>query len=288
MAKRLAPINNASRQWVFTLNNYTTSDEAECIATAADPRCLAAVCGRERGELDTPHIQGFFRFDGPRTFNVMKRMFGGRAHWESARAAQRSEEYCRKDGNMIIDKTTELQQGKRTDLAEACKVVDAGGLPLLKEKFPDLLVKYPGGFKLYVSIGVPSPHRPQLRVVVYYGPTGTGKSRAAQILTPNFAPTLPPDNKQPPWYDGYASEPHLILDEFAGQLPFRHFLRLLDVYPLNLPIKGGFTPAHYTKLTITSNFHPQEWYPQEDYAPVARRIHGIYNNPPWDYETLPY
>jgi len=67
----------------------------------------------------------------------------------------------------------------------------------------------------------------------------------------------------------------IIIDEFYGWIPWAFLLRLLDVYPLQLPVKGGFVPAHYDRVYITSNKSPLDWYTKEkvgSFAPLLRRI----------------
>ena len=94
---------------------------------------------------------------------------------------------------------------------------------------------------------------------VLYGPTGVGKSRAAFALGGDdaFSVTVPGKDI---WFDGYEGERTLIIDEFAGQIRLQYLLRLLDGYPLQLPVKGGHAWALYTEVIITSNYSPISWY----------------------------
>lgn len=62
------------------------------------------------------------------------------------------------------------------------------------------------------------------------------------------------------------------------QLPLTRLLQVLDIYPLRLPIKGGFTLARWTRVILTSNIHPRDWYPNcqpESRRALLRRIHRV-------------
>ena len=67
----------------------------------------------------------------------------------------------------------------------------------------------------------------------------------------------------------------MLFDDFDGWVPFRTFLQWLDVYPLLLPVKGGFVVANYTKVYITSNLDPYVWYQGVDPAPLLRRLKEV-------------
>lgn len=57
--------------WCFTLNNYT-DDEHDDFLVWATTECAYAIIGREEGDEETPHLQGYFRLPskkGKRYFN---------------------------------------------------------------------------------------------------------------------------------------------------------------------------------------------------------------------------
>lgn len=280
--------NIQSRIWSFTINNWTEEDATRC-RDDLDKLCLDLVIGSEVASTGTRHLQGCCRLRKPCRASAMRRLLPG-AHVEVTRNHAASMLYCRKDRSCLIDRETATAQGKRTDLDGMVAVMKEGGLTLLKDRMPHMLIRFPAGAQLFMSLGNPSPCRPNLLCVVYWGPTGFGKSRAAFSGGDDstFAPTLPLDPRQPTWFDGYVSQPHLVLDEFCGQIAFRNLLRILDVNSWSPPAKGRMLQAHWTKVTITSNTAPNTWYPNEDYAPLRRRLHGIYTEPPWDLGVLPY
>jgi hypothetical protein len=78
------------------------------------------------------------------------------------------------------------------------------------------------------------------------------------------------------WFDGYSGQLTVIFDDFDGkQVEFRFLLRLLDKYPMQVPVKGGFVNWVPRFVFITSNAYPDEWYPEvpvRDMEALKRRI----------------
>lgn len=55
------------------------------------------------------------------------------------------------------------------------------------------------------------------------------------------------------------------MDDYKGQLEYTVFNRLLDRWPYQAPIKGGFTAARWTTVVILTNIPPISWYPPHKY-----------------------
>lgn len=64
-------------------------------------------------------------------------------------------------------------------------------------------------------------------VVVYWGTTGTGKSRRAWDEATFDAYPKDPRTK---FWCGYRGQAHVVLDEFRGGIDIAHMLRWLDRY----------------------------------------------------------
>lgn len=119
----------------------------------------------------------------------------------------------------------------------------------------------------------------KLEVIVHWGAAGTGKTRAVfdEHGFENVY-TLATSDGNSIWFDGYEEHPVLLIDDFYGWMKFHFLLRVLDGYPLQLPVKGGFTWALYTKVYITSNSPPSQWYQNifgDARAAMDRRITSI-------------
>lgn len=107
---------------------------------------------------------------------------------------------------------------------------------------------------------------------VYWGRTGTGKSRRAWDEGGLDAYCKDPRTK---FWCGYQGEEHVIIDEFRGGIDISHLLRWLDRYPVRVEIKGSSRPLMAKKIWITSNIHPRYWYPEVDpetFAALERRL----------------
>lgn len=96
---------------------------------------------------------------------------------------------------------------------------------------------------------------------VFWGPTGTGKSRRAWEEAGVHAYPKDPRSK---FWCGYQGQPDIIIDEFRGGIDIAHLLRWLDRYPVRVEIKGSSKPLCATKFWITSNLAPRFWYPDAD------------------------
>lgn len=98
-------------------------------------------------------------------------------------------------------------------------------------------------------------------IQVYYGKTGTGKSRRAWEEAGHDAYPKDPRTK---FWCGYNGQSNVIFDEFRGGIDISHILRWTDRYPVVVETKGASTPLCATSLWFTSNLHPSEWYPDLD------------------------
>jgi len=102
--------------------------------------------------------------------------------------------------------------------------------------------------------------------VVYWGRTGTGKSRRAWDEAGFTSYAKDPRTK---FWCGYQGEEHVVLDEFRGAIDISHLLRWLDRYPVRVEIKGSSRPLKANKVWITSNLDPRLWYPDVDSETVS-------------------
>lgn len=101
---------------------------------------------------------------------------------------------------------------------------------------------------------------------VFWGATGTGKSRRAWEEAGINAYSKDPRSK---FWCGYQAETNVVIDEFRGGIDISHILRWLDRYPVRVEIKGSSKPLTAEKIWITSNLNPSDWYPDADAETVA-------------------
>jgi len=107
---------------------------------------------------------------------------------------------------------------------------------------------------------------------VFWGTTGTGKSRRAWREAGMDAYPKDPRTK---FWCGYRSQENVVIDEFRGGIDIAHLLRWLDRYPVIVEVKGGSAVYVASRIWITSNLSPAAWYPEADpetLASLMRRL----------------
>lgn len=262
----------SNKNWVFTFNNYEGKEEE--FSTALKQHAKYFIIGHEMGEQKTPHLQGFVSFIKTHRLASLKKLFAKEIHWEPKKGTkQQAIDYCKKEG-MYIEFGDSGQQGHRTDCDRFMELVPK------KRTFREICeimpqaIRFPRAFNMlrqdYDKFD--SPKFRDVHVSVFIGPTGTGKTRAALEYDDWFKL----DKANNLWFDGYNREDTLIIDDYNGFIKYEHLLQLLDVHPLRLEIKGGFTYAYWIKIVITTNHEINSWYPtMTDISPLERRIHEI-------------
>jgi len=132
------------RNFCFTINNPGPDDDI-----VESPLIRYCVYQMEQGEEGTPHIQGYVEFTKRMTFAAVKLLFP-RAHLEARRGTrEQARDYCMKlEGQLsepveIGDFATD--QGKRTDLADACALVKEHGPKRVAQEMPEVFAKFHRG-----------------------------------------------------------------------------------------------------------------------------------------------
>lgn len=262
-----------ARHWCFTINNPTDSD-AELLSAL---ECVYLVYQKEVGEDGTPHFQGIVGFDKQLRFNAVKSLLP-RAHLEIARNVPASIEYCRKeegrlDGPWIRGTLPKQTQGKRSDLAEIqTKILAGTSMRTLSEEHFNSVLRYARSIQTLVTLHQP-PRDFATKVYVFWGPTGTGKTRAAMKF-PKVYKTHAIAKNGMLWFDGYDPIDHetVLIDDFYGGIKWTELLNLTDRYPHLVQSKGGMVQFRAKQIIFTSNTRPESWYPKMDFAPFKRRL----------------
>lgn len=281
-----------AKRWCFTINNPTFEDEQLLIGTPSDGAQAKLghveymIFQEERGENGTLHWQGFLILKTREKMSWLKRNINPRAHWEVARGTnEQARDYCRKDDTYTgglrheYGKFPERAPIKKKDerIQEAAEELD-----LLKEGYkrpseiPSMTLMQCGFIAAMkeLTADVLGPYRPTLKVLTLVGPPGCGKSFAIQKHFPQHGRAIYGNNGV--WFQNPTSDV-MVFEEFCGQIPLQRMLQLLDPYPLALEVKGRMAPALYTKVIITSNTPPSEWYNtvQKDGTAVTKRDDAV-------------
>lgn len=231
------------RAYCFTLNNYTPEEEADLartIQSAFDAKSITyAICGRERGDAGTPHLQGYVYFKSQKTLRATKSFLGlPRMHLEAARGTgEDNKVYCSKEGD-FWEMGDVPSQGLRTDIAAYVGAIrDGAGLDQILDHFPEEFCKYHGAYDKLRLAAMPKRDW-VMDVRWFYGPTGTGKSHCAYELGQAAVDYYCKSAGK--WWDGYEGQEVVIMDEFRGDwMTFHELLRLTDKYQYQVEVKGG-------------------------------------------------
>lgn len=218
-------------------------------------------------ETHRNHIQGYLELTGPRTYKSIKQILDRRsAHLEKRQGtAAQARAYCMKEESRVADyppveRGTITEQGRRSDLEHAAAVIMAdgeSGFHRLAVEDPKVIVRHFKGLQQLNAILNKPRMRPRPSVYFLSGPPGCGKSRWAHNAYPDAY--VAQDTKEC-WFDGYMGEDTVIFDEFVGNFPLTQMLKLMDYYPLRIPIKGGFVPIRAHNFVFTFNLTPEDCY----------------------------
>lgn len=254
-----------SQYFCYTLNNYTEDELERLRDLGPNDGVLYHVHGREISPSGTPHLQGYIEFNKRLRLNQAKRLLGDRIHLESRRGTpSEARNYCIKDGDYWEkgDIST-VSQGTRTDLQGAADAVLSGKRTReVAKEFPTTFIKYSRGLlALRRQCQESRTWKPDVRV--YWGAPGTGKTRQVHDNEPEVY-----SHPGGPWFDGYDGQEAVLFDDFTGScFKIQYLLKLIDRYPMDVPIKGGFVAWVPRRIFFTSNISIDEWYPG------ARPIH---------------
>lgn len=140
----------------------------------------------------------------------------------------------------------------------------------LAEKYSTKWLCYRRTLLDYRRLCVQSERHWKTKVIWYWGPTGSGKTRLAHIITHKKA-WVASDNTGR-WFDGYEHHRDVIFDDVdcTEKLDRSLLLRLIDRYPMTVPVKGSFVDWVPKRVIFTSNFHWSLVFGQD--AAIERRI----------------
>jgi len=249
------------------------------------------IANRELGANGTPHMQGYAEFNTSVALSHL-RNWNGRGHYETRKGTQFDAiKYCLKDflnetGAAVfpydgtlenleafglvsygLDKSQDiptllllLEKKKMSKLTVLKGLIDEGASEKEIADYDfDTWCRSHRALQAYRLLCV-APRNWEMEVIVIYGPTGTGKSRLCNEEFPGCY-----WKQRGKWWDNYASQDVVVLDEFYGWLQWDVLLRLCDRYPLLVETKGGQMQFSSKTIVFTSNTLPKEWYKTDVY-----------------------
>jgi hypothetical protein len=248
---------NAKRYFCWTINNPTADDDKQLTDLCDNSLCNYLCYGKEN--VSTPHYQGYVELTSPQRFSWIKKRLT-RAHLEPKKGSRtQARDYCFKEdsapfeyGNWIPDR-----QGARNDLVVVQKLIEKGiDMHEIHQKHFESACKYNKFFDRYKN-DHDSGRNFKTKVSIYWGTTGTGKTRKAmeepgakQIDYANY------------FFEDPCGAPTLVFDDIDNPVRLfgrRLFLRITDRYAMQVNIKGGhanWSPKH---IIFTTNTNPNQW-----------------------------
>lgn len=235
---------------------------------------------KEQGEGGRPHIQAYVEFTKQLGLKKIKQHWPT-IHIEGRRGSQaQAINYVTKTTGRLAGPWsfgTKNQSGKRTDIIALRKFASSNKpLKALPTELTSIFSRSTRAFFVWRSMHPPPARTTELAVTLIVGKTGVGKSRYVYDRYQQGTEMYANPVGKGLWFDGYDQQPTVLIDEYEGQWPLHELLRILDRYPIQLPIKGGFVWFLPDEIYVTTNRHPKKWYNYHNreckFFALARRI----------------
>lgn len=282
-----------TNRWVFTVNDNARA-WAEGIMEVTynnNKEAIKYICGQlevapETGNL---HFQGYVQLAKSQRLSFLKNNIHSTAHFEVQKGNNsQAREYCRKqetraeNAEFLEFGSFVGKAGARTDLTGIRDAILGGASHReLINNHVNEYGKYTRFADRVMMMTRPKAHPEGVKVILLYGEPGTGKTRYAEAM--DEASYVIPVGSNQLWIDGYDGQETVILDDFAGKMSkfsLTSTLRLLDRYPVMVPIKGSHVWWRPKTVVITTNIHPFRWYNwtgrANQYHALWRRFHQVF------------
>lgn len=208
----------------------------------------------------------------PRRFSTIQNLLFKRGHIERSRGSDEdNKKYCSKEQNFWeygeIKSQTNIKDSEiiRDMIKDNCSVID------IIERYPGHFMRYYRGIEQMIKyLQKPESRNWKTEVYYYWGEPGTGKTKAAHEES-NATGERTYWKNRTKWWDGYDGQENIIIDDFYGWIAYDELLRLLDRYPMQVEIKGGFKEMTAKRIWITSNIPIEDLYKHSHFFPEAIR-----------------
>lgn len=280
-----------SRGWVFTVFNSALR------AMVADTSAVKLLAYQLEVCPDTlrMHHQGMVEFNSVKTAEQAKAWVAeafnvSGPHVEKRNGSPRQAyDYATKDATRCDGESSgpwvhgdpPAGAGARTDLKDVQTMLDEGkSIKEVAEAHFGTYLRYNRGLEKYANMVVRQRRDWNTDGVVFWGPPGSGKTARVHAVASGsgalFVASYPTQHSGPEYFDGYLGESSILYDDFYGQIRQSTLLRILDRYPLSLPVRGGQVEFVARTVYFTSNVDPDRWYPRRGLGGLTRRLNFVY------------
>ena len=197
--------------------------------------------------------------------------------------------YCSKEGGYVawadqdcVNPHARSGQGARNDIAafvETCQ--NGASMREIVLEYPDLVLRHPRGVQtirenVFVDPRLVKGARIPRSNVIFYGPSGTGKSTAANFWIGDRSVYVPGSNNNSLIsFETYDGQDVLKIEEFAGpRMGVNSLKDMAGDDACQLTGRGCSKPGLHNSMVLTSNYNPAGWYPASpvDFAAIQRRF----------------
>ena len=268
------------RSWVFTVSEERLAIHQltrEFYSDIFSKGGIAYICcGYESGPTTAyAHIQGFIRFQSPRTFESARRLLSGPmpfVHVEPAANPGKALEYCKKGGDWqekgniphfsfcnrrtgdpdALSKETKIKRKIFADLQDGATTT-----ALIAER-PE---QY--GFILAISrfANADRVRTVPAQVLYVWGSTGLGKTTSFQSVAERLSLRYYTKSPGDRWFDGYDNQPIVLFDEFSDvSFSCYQWNGLCNPSPPLLEVKGTKFANLSSHYVVLSNRGPDDQF----------------------------
>lgn len=274
-----------SRAWMLTINNPTQVEFNNLHNLEFSGATYVAFQLEAAPTTGTLHFQVFMYYKNAVGFKGIKKKFPTANIGAGIEGATNEDRiaYCTREFNKDgTRKRLDLpngqagpweigikpSQGERRDLDELAKEFLTKSTEEFIEANPGAFVRYNKGLQTlkYHSTKHRAVGEPPV-VIWIWGIAGCGKTSTAYNAHKN---AYIKDGSM--WWDLYEHNESIIIDDFDGKWPYRDLLRLLDRYPYQGQVKGGFIKITSPYIYITCEYPPEHFWNGNELAQITRRL----------------
>jgi len=219
------------------------------------------------------HLQGYIEFGSQIRLSKIKKL-DNESHWEIRRGTQKQAiDYCKKEKNFLEWGNPTNEQGKRNDLISLCDDIKSGKKKKdIIDEYPSLYVKNCNGVDKLLDFYIEN-RKDAPTFIWLFGKAGVGKTK---YVFDRFNCDNIYSKSAGKWWDGYAQEDVILIDDFdKDTYEFRELLKLCDRYKYSGQVKGGFVKINSPFIFITCEFPPSHFWIGNTLTQVLRRADKI-------------
>lgn len=271
------------KQWFLTISQVEQDEDAvkylqliQDKATTLQDKVLEYVVANELHADNGRHVHAYIKLEkgfrhslAPDFFHVFKHT----ADCQPCRSAQAVIKYCTKDGDFTTNISEKLHRKQKAKVGYNTlvtkTVVDAIKTGIISYHHAKT---YEHARRL-CTLSSTYNHN-TTRGLWFYGPSGTGKSRAArESVLISGTRYVKSQNK---WWDNYNGEPIVILDDLDTDMLGHHLKIWADRYHCTGEVKGSAVNLTHRQFIVTSNLSIDELFRKSEHAhllePLKRRF----------------